>query len=811
MDAGIELGGTDQYYGSNHFIPLSMKTNKWVLILLSVITGSLFAQSYVPEKNSSKIKVLPVIPVKAYAFNLKDVKITGGVFKQAQDLDAAYLLEIEPDRLLHRFHEYAGLKIKGEIYGGWESETISGHTLGHYLSACALMYASTGDQRFKQKVDYIVSELALCQQARKTGYVGGVPNEDTVFAQVARGDIRSKGFDLNGAWVPWYTMHKVMAGLMDAYLYCDNDQSLTILNKICIWIDNELKGLNDAQIQKMLDCEQGGMNEALVNMYAITGNPLYLSLSYKFHHKAVLDSLARQKDVMQGRHSNTNIPKIIGCVRRYELTGSVSDSTIADYFWHTIVYHHTYVNGGNSNYEYLGAEDKLNDRLSDNTTETCNTYNMLKLTRHLFSINPRAEYADFYERALYNHILATQEKEEGMMCYFVPLRMGGQKSYSDKFNSFWCCVGSGIENHAKYGEAIYYRASDGGLFVNLYIPSELNWKEKGVTVTQRTSFPETNSSSITISTAKQQSFPLYIRKPWWSNGKIVIQVNGITYAAHQNDNGYYVINRKWKKGDAVTISTDMHLYTETMPDNKNRIAVLYGPVLLAGYLGATMPDPVFGTPVLLTGNRSIDEWLKPVIHKPLTFSMQGAGKPFDAILSPFYSMHHRYYSVYWDYFNNGEWAAREAAYKAEKLHQQEIAQRTVDIMRIGEMQPERDHQLTASDNSYTGDALGRMGREARAGGFFAFDMKVDSVASNALLLTYIGDDTNRAFDILINGVKLSSVQWNGGETGKFYDQEYIIPAALTHSKTSINVKIVANTNKTAGRIFGVRIIKTTTH
>ena len=289
-----------------------MKKIYLLLCACTVYSMPLFAQSYVPEKNNSKIKVKPTVPVKAYAFDLKDVKVTGGMFKQAQDLDAAYLLEIEPDRLLHRFREYAGLQPKGEIYGGWESLTISGHTLGHYLSACALMYASTGDKRFKERVDYIVSELALCQRARKTGYVGGVPDEDTVFAQVARGDIRSKDFDLNGAWVPWYTMHKVMAGLMDSYLYCDNTQSLDILNKICAWIDIELKNLTDDQIQKMLDCEHGGMNEALVNMYAITGNKKYLDLSYKFHHKAVLDSLAKEKDVMQGRHSNTNIPKIIG-------------------------------------------------------------------------------------------------------------------------------------------------------------------------------------------------------------------------------------------------------------------------------------------------------------------------------------------------------------------------------------------------------------------------------------------------------------------------------------------------------------------
>ena len=332
-----------------------MKKRCLFLVVILCVCANSYSQNYVPEVNDTRIKIKPVVPVKAYAFNLKDVRITGGPFKKAMDLDAAYLLELEPDRLLHRFHEHAGLPVKGAVYGGWEMETISGHSLGHYLSACAMMYASTGDARFKERTNYIVNQLFLCQQARKTGYVGAVPNEDTVFAQVARGDIRSKGFDLNGAWVPWYTMHKVMAGLLDAYLYCNNQQAMVVVNKLGTWIDNELKNLTDAQLQKMLECEHGGMNEVLANMYAITGNKNYLQLSYKFHHKAVLDSLAVQKDVMQGRHSNTNIPKIIGAQRRYELTGSPKDSTIAAYFWHTIVNHHTYVNGGNSNYEYLGA------------------------------------------------------------------------------------------------------------------------------------------------------------------------------------------------------------------------------------------------------------------------------------------------------------------------------------------------------------------------------------------------------------------------------------------------------------------------
>ncbi len=776
-------------------------------VLVLICCKAAYGQSYVPEFHNAKMKVKTAVPVKAYAFNLSDIRITGGLFKKAMDLDGAYLLEIEPDRLLSRFYKNAGLAEKGIVYGGWESETISGHTLGHYLSACSIMFASTGDSRYKAKCDYLVAQLYRCQQARKTGYVGAVPNEDTVFAQVARGDIRSKGFDLNGAWVPWYTLHKVMAGLLDTYLYTDNRQSLTVLNGIGHWISTELSGLSDKQLQLMLECEHGGMNEALVNLYAVTANPLYLRLSYKFHHKAVLDSLAKGIDVMQGRHSNTNIPKVIGVQRRYEITGSSSDSATAAYFWKTIVNHHTYANGGNSNYEYLGEEDKLNDRLSDNTTETCNTYNMLKLTRHLFAMQPGAGYTDYYERALYNHILASQDPATGMMCYFLPLRMGGQKSYSDKFNSFWCCVGSGMENHVKYGEGIYSRGADAGLYVNLFIPSRLAWKERKMEITQETGFPETNETRLLMRAVKPADFTLYIREPAWSAGGIAVFVNGKPVITARGKNGYVSVTRRWANRDSVRVVFHPYLYTQPMPDNANRVAILYGPVLLAGDLGHSMPDPVYGTPVLLTASHDVSQWLSPVAGQPLTFRMHGAGKPFDTQLSPFYAMSKDFYSVYWDYFTPDEWTEREASYVADKRRQQATDQRTIDIMRLGEMQPERDHHLQSSINSYTGNALTRTGREARAGGFFSFDIQVDPRGGNILLCTYSGDDKNREFELLIDGTPLATVTWNGEKSGQFYDVEYPIPENLTRGKTMVKVTVSANRGKTAGRIFGCRMLR----
>ncbi|MFT3827997.1 MAG: glycoside hydrolase family 127 protein [Chitinophagaceae bacterium] len=778
-----------------------------IFLITCFIAAATYAQSYVPEKSNRHYKVKPVVGINAYAFDLRDVKLTGeSPFKNAMEKDAAYLLEISPDRLLYRFYKNAKLPVKDSVYGGWESEGLSGHTMGHYLSACAMMYISTGDKRFKEKVDYIVLELDRCQQARKTGYIGAIPNEDTIFGRVARGEIKSGGFDLNGGWSPWYTVHKVMSGLVDAYLYCDNQLALTLAIRMADWTANTVNPLTQEQLNKMLNCEYGGMNDVLANIYAITGNKKYLDLSYKFFDNFVMEPLSKQVDPMPGKHSNTQVPKAIGSACQYELTGNERDKTIASFFWNTMVYHHSYVNGGNSNYEYCGPEDKLNDRLSDNTAETCNSHNMLKLTRHLFAWQPSSALMDYYERTLYNHILASQNPTDGMMCYFVPLRMGAKKQFSDKFNTFTCCVGTGMENHSKYAESIYFEGKDGSLYVNLFIPSQLNWKAKGITVTQTTTFPETDRSSFTIQATKPANFCINIRHPWWAANGITVLVNGKEVKAEKNAEGYITVKRNWKNNDKIEVVFPMSVYAETMPDNTNRIALLYGPVVLAGQLGKDMPDPVYGAPVLLTDNRNVKDWVQPAVAS-LSFQLKGVAKPNDVQLVPFYKTYDEYYSVYWDYFTSAEWAARQQAYEAEKKKQKELDDRTVDIMRLGEMQPERDHNLKSSEESYAEIALGRGGREVRRGGFFSFEMKVLPDVECVLQCSYLGDDKGRAFDILVDGVKIATQELKGGPTGKFYDVEYSIPAELLKGKTKVEVKIQAHPNRTAGRVFSPRMLR----
>ncbi len=776
------------------------------LLVFILFAQKVTSQSYVPIWNDSKMIVQPAATPEAFAFPLSDVKLLEGPFKKAMERDVEYLLQLEPDRLLHRFRLFAGLTPKAPIYAGWESETISGQTLGHFLSACALHYATTSDVRFKQRVDYIVEELSLCQQARKTGYVGSIPREDSVWNDVSRGNIRSAGFDLNGVWSPWYNLHKTFAGLMDAYLYVNNEKAKAVVIKFADWADHITAGLNDEQLQKMLACEFGGMNDALLNVYAITGNKKYLTTADRFYHKAIMDPLANQQDQLSGKHSNTQIPKIIGAARRFELTQDTKDKTISEFFWNTVVHNHTYVMGGNSEYEYLTEAGKLNNHLSQNTAETCNTYNMMKLTRHLFSWQPKAELFNFYERALYNNILSSQHPQSGMMCYFTPLRMGAKKDFSTPFDSFWCCVGSGIENHVKYGEAIYNRGKDGSLYVNLFMASVLNWKEKSITITQQTAFPQNESVVLLVNTIRPQKFTLRIRKPEWVN-TAQFKINKKIIQPALEANGYWSITRTWKKGDHVEILLPMQLRTEPMPDNANRIAVLYGPIVMAGDLGTTKPDPVKGIPVFINEHKSVNDWVLPVSKNNLTFQAKGVSTTGDIMFSPLYQFTDHYYSVYWDQFTTQSWAQQQAAYEAQKERLRKLEEITIDVLRLGEMQPEREHKVTG-EKTVSGEDNDRTYRDADERGWFSFQMKVGTDSKNTLMLTYWGSERGRKmFDIFVDDVKIGTQELNSNDPGKFFDVNYVLSPELVKNKATMTVKLVALPGKRVGALYGARVIK----
>lgn len=786
-------------------------------IALAPAAGAI-AQSYVPEYTNAAVKERPAITIRAYPFDLRDVRLLDGPFKDAMEADVRYLLEIQPDRLLSEFRAHAGLEPKAPKYGGWESSGLAGHTLGHYLSACSMEYASTSDTAFLHRVDYIVDELAVCQAARSknstpgmlsmNGYVGAIPREDTLWTEVAAGNIRSHGFDLNGAWSPWYTVHKVMAGLLDAWLYCNNDKALKIERGMADWTATVIDNLSDSTLQKMLLCEYGGMNDVLANTYAITGDKKYLELSYKFYDKRILDSLSQGLDDLAGKHSNTQIPKVIGCARRYELTADKRDSSIAQSFWSIVVDDHTYATGGNSDYEYLGKAKALNNELTDNTTETCNTYNMLKLTRHLFAWHPSATLMDYYERALYNHILASQNHATGMMTYFLPLRMGGRKEYSDEFNTFTCCVGTGMENHVKYGETIYSRGADGSLFVNLFIPSRLTWREKGITVDQRTTLPVNDYTTLTISTAHPTDLSLRIRKPGWA-GDVRLLVNGVPQSTPIDAHGYLFIRRNWKNGDKIQVHFAEDFYTRAIPDNPARIAIFYGPVLLSGELGNTEPDPVKGIPVLVSPSEDPNKWIRRTDPNRLVFQTSKVGQPGDVTLVPLNTTENEYYSVYWDYFTPATWALQKENYAAERKREQELEEHTIDKLRLGEMQPERDHSF-AGEGLLTGEEHGKKWRSTEEGGYFSFTMKVDSTAGNTLYCDYWGDDhRGRIFDIQVDGQTIATQNLTSFKQSKFYEITYPIPQELVKGKPTVTVRFAAHSPRNGvGPVSGtIRMIR----
>ncbi|MGD0756921.1 MAG: beta-L-arabinofuranosidase domain-containing protein [Bacteroidales bacterium] len=611
---------------------------------------------------------LEVISFRALPFSIADVKLLDGPFLHATELDAKTLLNYEPDRLLSKYYSEAGLKPKADHYMGWENETIAGHSLGHYLSACSMMYQTTGDKRFLERVNYIVGELKFLQDADGDGYIGAFPNGKKILEnEVAKGDIRSQGFDLNGIWVPFYTEHKMMAGLRDAYHLCGNSFALEVEKRFADWLDGIVSPLNDEQVQKMLRCEHGGISETLADLYADTKDQKYLRISKIFYQKAILDSLKEGKDILPGKHCNTNIPKLIALSRIYELTGDTSDRKAAEFFWNTVVNHHSYVTGGNGNEEYFGPEDKLRNRLGKGTTETCNVYNMLKLSEHLFEWEASVRVADFYERALYNHILSSQNPVTGNVTYNLSLEMGGFKDFQDPF-SLTCCVGTGMENHSKYGKNIFYH-NDNELFVFQFIASELTWKEKGIILTQKTLFPEEQGSQFEFKCEKPVKLTLQVRYPSWARNGIEINVNGRRKSVSSQPGSFIPIERIWKTGDIVEINIPFSLRLEPMPDDSNRVAVMYGPLVLAGDLGPvtdSLSNDAMYVPVMITDKRDPSTWMKPVEGKPNTFITVNTGRPRDVELRPFYAIYNRRYSIYWDIFNEKEWEARKAEYSTEQ-------------------------------------------------------------------------------------------------------------------------------------------------
>lgn len=750
-----------------------------------------------------------VVTFRVLPFELKQVKLLDGPFLHATKLNEKILLNYNPDRLLSKFRTEAGLPPRAEPYGGWEAMTIAGHSLGHYLSACALMYQTTGDSVFLQRVNYIVNELDSCQQADGDGYIGAFPDGKRILEEeVAKGNIRAQGFDLNGIWVPFYTEHKVMAGLFEAYDLCGNKKALEINKKFADWLYTIVSGLNEDQIQKMLHCEHGGINESLAELYAKTGDEKYLRMSRIFHHKAILDPLSRGVDILPGKHGNTQIPKLIGLARRYELTGDSTDRKTAEFFWNTVVHHHSYVTGGHGNHEYFGPPDTLRNRLSNETTETCNVYNMLKLSRHLFEWEAAPEVADFYERAMFNQILSSQNPVDGHVLYNQSLEMGGHKEFQDP-EWFTCCIGTGMENHSKYARNIYFHNNE-ELYVNQFIASELYWEEKGLLLKQTTAYPKAQSTRLEFTCREKTPLVLKIRYPGWAEKGIEIKVNGKLQRVKQKPGSFVALRRYWKSGDVVEVNIPFSLRLETMPDDTNRVAVLYGPLVLAGDLADEndpnryQPDFV---PVLLTENRNPEIWLTPVKGKTNTFITREVGRPRDVEFRPLYTIYDRSYSVYFDMFDKKGWEEHQKEYLRKVEEKKKLEAATIDFFQPGKMQPERDHNFR-DFKTWVGENKNRKFREVDRGGWMTCEMKVNKNEPASLVVEYWGGYTgSKTFDILVNDTKIATENISSKKPGEFIDVTYEIPENLLKGKNRITVKFLPHEGHRAGPVFGVRTVK----
>jgi hypothetical protein len=805
-----------------------------IFAISTILAGIAFTQ---PIQNA--------IPDLARPLPLSAVRLTGGPLKHAQDLDAKYLLELEPDRMLAYYRRNAGLEQKAEPYGGWDGggRNLTGHIAGHYLSAVSLMWAATGDARFKERADYIVKELKEVQDKHGDGYLSALERGRECFNAVAQGNIRSGGFDLNGLWAPWYVLHKTYAGLRDAYRYTGNKTALEIEIKFAEWAERILAPLNDAQIQQMLNTEFGGMNEVLADLYADTGDKRWLALSYRFEHRSIIEPLIRHQDILEGKHGNTQVPKLIGSADRFAYAGDPGDIIAASFFWDQVVQHHSFATGGHGKDEYFGQPDMLSDRVDGRTAETCNVYNMLKLTRRLFALRPDAHYADFQERALFNHILASIDPKDGRTCYMVPVGRGVQHEYQQMFRSFTCCVGTGMESHALHGDGIYYESGD-MLWVNLYTPSTVEWAPAGVKLVMDTNLPEGDSATLKLTLESPKGFTLALRRPYWADDGFTVKVNGeavpedvidpyrnVPTSGRQVDprrgqdragqspqrtSSYVEIKRTWKSDDTVHLILPKTLRLEPLPDNPRRVAILWGPLVLAGDLG---PEPERGrerdaryeltkAPVFVAAERPVAEWLKPVLDKPGQFRTDGVGRERDVDFVPFYRLHRRTYAVYWDLFTQREWEKKAAEYSAEQERQRKLELATVAYAQPGEMQPERDYNYQGADDARVTRVEGRPGRGA--GSWFSFDLPVESAHPMSLVVTYYSDERRRGaatFEILVDGQRVADQEVTRSSPARFFDVEYAIGANVVQGKEKVTVRFQASESSSVASVFGIRMIR----
>ena len=758
-------------------------------------------------------------------FPLSQITLLEGPLKHARDLNIETLLKYDCDRLMAPYRKEAGLTLKAKCYPNWDG--LDGHVGGHYLTAMAIN-AATGNEECRKRMEYIISEIAECAEANSKnhpqwgiGYMGGMPNSQNIWNGFKDGDFRV----YSGSWAPFYNLHKMYAGLRDAWLYCGNEQAKSLFLQFCNWAIHITSGLSDEQMERMLGNEHGGMNEVLADAYAITHEQKYLDCAKRFSHKRLFTPMSQRQDCLDNMHANTQVPKVIGFERISELSGNEDYHVASSFFWDIVTGERSLAFGGNSRREHFPAKDACMDFINDiDGPESCNTNNMLKLTEDLHRRNPDARYADYYELSTFNHILSTQHPEHGGYVYFTPARPRHYRNYSAPNEAMWCCVGTGMENHGKYGQFIYTHAGD-ALFVNLYAASQLDWKERGITLRQETAFPYSENSTITIAEGKG-TFNLMVRYPGWVHpGEFKVSVNGKPADIITGPSSYVSINRKWKKGDVVNINFPMHSSLRYLPNEPQYVALMHGPILLGmktgtesmasliaddsrfGQYAGGPKQPIDKAPILINNDiASIPSQLTPVPGKPLHFTLSTRTEnKIEGELQPFFEIHDSRYMIYWLALTEGSYKQYIDNIAKQEQERQALEASTVDKVQPGEQQPETDHQME-TDESYTGNTNNVFYRDARNGHYFSYLMQTDGLTNLKLRLKYwgVGEWKSHEFDIYIDDVLLRSINNTGKyRISEFKAETYDIPATLLQDKKQVRVKFVAKPNKQIGEIYEV--------
>ena len=765
-------------------------------------------------------------------FPLGDITLLDGPLKHARDLNVQVLLKYDCDRMLAPYRKEAGLQPRKPSYPNWDG--LDGHVGGHYLSALAIN-AATGNEECRKRMEYMINELQLVLDANNQrpeawchNYIGGVPNSAKMWTAFSKGDFGP----YFGTWAPFYNIHKMYAGLRDAWLYCGNEQAKNLFLKFCDWAVDITRDLNDEQMEKMLGNEHGGMNEVLADAYAITGAQKYLDCARRFSHRMLLVPLENGKDCLDNMHANTQIPKVIGYQRIAELAHDVQYHNASEYFWEIVTRQRSLALGGNSRREHFPTKETCIDYINDiDGPESCNTYNMLKLTEDLNRVKPDGMYGDFYETAMFNHILSAQHPQHGGYVYFTSARPRHYRNYSAPNEAMWCCVGTGMEDHGKYGQFVWthdkgVKAEDDALYVNLFVASELNWKDRKMVIRQQTAFPYAESSVVEVAKGKG-TFILKVRKPSWCEN---FTVKGVGFDADSyEENGFVCMKRKWKKGDQVKISMPMHAYIKPMINVPQYVAIMYGPILLGmktgtedmrsliaddsrfGQYAGGMKLPLDKAPILLPKHlNDIAKDLKPIPGKPLHFKLATRMEnAIDGELQPFFEIHDSRYMMYWLALGENDYKVYMQKLADEEKARQALEARTVDKVSPGEQQPETDHRME-TDDSNKGNTEGIFFRDAKDGHYFSYLMQTKGETNLSLQLKFWGQDEWRTseFDIYVNDKLLCSVnnshRWR---TTQFKTVDYAIPSEFVKGKKEVRVKFVAHKGKQVGQIYGVRLVK----